>query len=140
MIFILLLCFKLITNFIFVLLSASSPNLYIFLKQSDWPEGYHLASSMNFRFPQCVPINLKTLIPNASNEAIQLMTEMLNWDPKKRPTASQVKWISFFFFFLFRRFMISKIFSFAKIRLFSTSVLPRELSPKSSRHLERVMN
>ncbi|XP_012872111.1 PREDICTED: serine/threonine-protein kinase MAK isoform X2 [Dipodomys ordii] len=58
-------------------------------KKSDWPEGYQLASSMNFRFPQCAPINLKTLIPNASNEAIQLMTEMLNWDPKKRPTASQ---------------------------------------------------
>ncbi|XP_045353368.1 serine/threonine-protein kinase MAK isoform X2 [Leopardus geoffroyi] len=58
-------------------------------KKSDWPEGYQLASSMNFRFPQCVPINLKTLIPNASSEAIQLMTEMLNWDPKKRPTASQ---------------------------------------------------
>ncbi|NWS23194.1 MAK kinase, partial [Pachyramphus minor] len=58
-------------------------------KQSDWPEGYHLASAMNFRFPQCVPISLKTLIPNASNEAIQLMSDMLNWNPKKRPTASQ---------------------------------------------------
>uniref|UniRef100_A0A8C6S143 non-specific serine/threonine protein kinase n=1 Tax=Nannospalax galili TaxID=1026970 RepID=A0A8C6S143_NANGA len=58
-------------------------------KKNDWPEGYQLASSMNFHFPQCVPINLKTLIPNASNEAIQLMTEMLSWDPKKRPTASQ---------------------------------------------------
>ncbi|XP_029098441.1 serine/threonine-protein kinase MAK [Monodon monoceros] len=58
-------------------------------KKSDWPEGYQLASSMNFRFPQCVPINLKTLIPNASSEAIQLMTEMLSWNPKKRPTASQ---------------------------------------------------
>lgn len=60
------------------------------LKQSDWAEGYHLASAMNFRFPQCVPISLKTLIPNASNEAIQLMSDMLNWNPKKRPTASQV--------------------------------------------------
>uniref|UniRef100_K7FAV9 non-specific serine/threonine protein kinase n=1 Tax=Pelodiscus sinensis TaxID=13735 RepID=K7FAV9_PELSI len=58
-------------------------------KKSDWPEGYQLASAMNFRFPQCIPIHLKTLIPNASNEAIQLMTDMLNWDPKKRPTASQ---------------------------------------------------
>ncbi|XP_068959591.1 serine/threonine-protein kinase MAK isoform X1 [Petaurus breviceps papuanus] len=58
-------------------------------RKSDWPEGYQLASSMNFRFPQCVPINLKTLIPNASSEAIQLMGDMLNWDPKKRPTASQ---------------------------------------------------
>ncbi|NXT79092.1 MAK kinase, partial [Zapornia atra] len=58
-------------------------------KKSDWPEGYHLASAMNFRFPQCVPISLKTLIPNASNEALQLMSDMLNWNPKKRPTASQ---------------------------------------------------
>ncbi|POI29524.1 hypothetical protein CIB84_006726, partial [Bambusicola thoracicus] len=56
---------------------------------SDWPEGYHLSSAMNFRFPQCVPISLKTLIPNASSEAIQLMSDMLNWNPKKRPTASQ---------------------------------------------------
>ncbi|XP_009984711.1 PREDICTED: serine/threonine-protein kinase MAK isoform X2 [Tauraco erythrolophus] len=58
-------------------------------KKNDWPEGYHLASAMNFRFPQCVPISLKTLIPNASNEAIQLMSDTLNWNPKKRPTASQ---------------------------------------------------
>ncbi|XP_040441760.1 serine/threonine-protein kinase MAK isoform X2 [Falco naumanni] len=58
-------------------------------KKSDWPEGHHLASAMNFRFPQCVPISLKTLIPNASSEAIQLMSDMLNWNPKKRPTASQ---------------------------------------------------
>ncbi|XP_058031401.1 serine/threonine-protein kinase MAK isoform X2 [Ahaetulla prasina] len=58
-------------------------------KKSDWPEGYQLAAAMNFRFPQCVSINLKTLIPNASSEALFLMNEMLNWDPKKRPTASQ---------------------------------------------------
>ncbi|XP_019378042.1 PREDICTED: serine/threonine-protein kinase MAK isoform X2 [Gavialis gangeticus] len=58
-------------------------------KKSDWPEGYQLASTMNFRFPQCVPVHLKTLIPNASNEALRLMSDMLNWDPKKRPTASQ---------------------------------------------------
>ncbi|XP_053569074.1 serine/threonine-protein kinase MAK isoform X1 [Bombina bombina] len=58
-------------------------------KKSDWPEGYQLASAMNFRFPQCIPINLKTLIPNASEEALTLMRDMLQWDPKKRPTASQ---------------------------------------------------
>ncbi|XP_041103848.1 serine/threonine-protein kinase MAK-like isoform X2 [Polyodon spathula] len=59
------------------------------VKKNDWPEGYQLAGSMNFRFPQCVPTNLKTLIPNASNEAIDLMRDMLQWDPKKRPTAIQ---------------------------------------------------
>ncbi|EPQ15055.1 Serine/threonine-protein kinase ICK [Myotis brandtii] len=58
-------------------------------KKTDWPEGYQLSSAMNFRWPQCVPNNLKTLIPNASSEAIQLLRDLLQWDPKKRPTASQ---------------------------------------------------
>ncbi|KAM9018731.1 serine/threonine-protein kinase ICK isoform 2-T5 [Guaruba guarouba] len=58
-------------------------------KKNDWLEGYQLSASMNFHWPQCVPNNLKTLIPNASSEAVQLMRDMLQWDPKKRPTASQ---------------------------------------------------
>ncbi|XP_061094013.1 serine/threonine-protein kinase MAK isoform X2 [Conger conger] len=59
------------------------------VKKTDWPEGYQLAAAMDFRFPQCVPTNLKTLIPNASDEALSLMRDMLQWDPKKRPTAVQ---------------------------------------------------
>ncbi|XP_054622199.1 serine/threonine-protein kinase MAK isoform X2 [Dunckerocampus dactyliophorus] len=59
------------------------------VKKVDWSEGYHLASAMNFRFPQCVPTPLRTLIPNASSEAITLMKDLLQWDPKKRPTAVQ---------------------------------------------------
>ncbi|XP_072354689.1 serine/threonine-protein kinase MAK [Scyliorhinus torazame] len=58
-------------------------------KKNNWSEGFQLATAMNFRWPQCVPNNLKTLIPNASSEAIQLMRDMLQWDPKKRPTPSQ---------------------------------------------------
>ncbi|XP_010629118.1 serine/threonine-protein kinase ICK [Fukomys damarensis] len=58
-------------------------------KKTDWPEGYQLSSAMNFHWPQCIPNNLKTLIPNASSEAIQLLRDLLQWDPKKRPTASQ---------------------------------------------------
>lgn len=59
------------------------------VKKTDWPEGYQLSAAMNFRFPQCVPTPLKTLIPNASNEALTLMKDLLQWDPKKRPTAVQ---------------------------------------------------
>ncbi|NXM51100.1 ICK kinase, partial [Gymnorhina tibicen] len=65
-------------------------------KKNDWPEGYQLSASMNFRWPQCVPNNLKTLIPNASSEAVQLMRDMLQWDPKKRPTATQALRYSYF--------------------------------------------
>lgn len=46
---------------------------------------------MNFRWPQCVPNNLKTLIPNASPEAIHLMIDLLQWDPRKRPASAQVR-------------------------------------------------
>uniref|UniRef100_A0A8C1KVG8 Protein kinase domain-containing protein n=1 Tax=Cyprinus carpio TaxID=7962 RepID=A0A8C1KVG8_CYPCA len=59
------------------------------VKKSDWPEGYQLAAAMNFRFPQCVPTPLKTLIPNATNEALDLMKDLLQWDPKKRPSAAK---------------------------------------------------
>ena len=45
---------------------------------------------MNFKFPQCVKTGLRSIIPNASNEGIQLITEMLYWNPKKRPNAMQV--------------------------------------------------
>ncbi|KAM9365194.1 serine/threonine-protein kinase ICK-like isoform 1-T2 [Pholidichthys leucotaenia] len=65
-------------------------------KKNDWPEGFQLASAMNFRWPQCVPTNLKILIPNASPEAIHLMTDLLLWDPKKRPASAQALRYSYF--------------------------------------------
>lgn len=57
--------------------------------KDDWPEGYQLAAAMNFKFMQMRPTALKELISNASPEAIQLMRDMLMWDPKKRPTCAQ---------------------------------------------------
>ncbi|KAK7930776.1 hypothetical protein WMY93_007171 [Mugilogobius chulae] len=65
-------------------------------KKNDWPEGYLLANAMNFRWPQCVPSSLKTLIPNASPDAIHLMTDLLQWDPKRRPASAQALRYSYF--------------------------------------------
>ncbi|KAG2467383.1 serine/threonine-protein kinase ICK-like [Polypterus senegalus] len=66
-------------------------------KKTDWNEGFQLSSAMSFRWPQCVPSNLKTLIPNASSDAIQLMRDLLQWDPKKRPAANQALRYSYFY-------------------------------------------
>jgi serine/threonine protein kinase len=55
-----------------------------------WSEGYRLASQIGFSFPQFPPVSLTNLIPSASSEAIQLMSEMLRFDPQKRPTAVQI--------------------------------------------------
>ncbi|KAF0036668.1 hypothetical protein F2P81_011980 [Scophthalmus maximus] len=66
-------------------------------KKNDWQEGYQLASAMNFRWPRCDPSNLKTLIPNASPEAIRLMTDLLQWNPRKRPASAQALRYSYFY-------------------------------------------
>ncbi|XP_037068139.1 serine/threonine-protein kinase ICK-like isoform X2 [Pollicipes pollicipes] len=55
----------------------------------DWTEGYQLATTMNFTFPQFSPTALETIIPTASAEAITLIADMLRWNPSKRPTAQQ---------------------------------------------------
>lgn len=57
--------------------------------KDDWPEGYQLAATMNFKFPNFSRTSLAILIPNASQEAVVLMEDMLQWNPIKRPTAQQ---------------------------------------------------
>lgn len=54
-----------------------------------WPEGMRLAQQLGFRWPRYTKTPLQQLIPNANPQAIQLMTDMLAWDPKNRPTAAQ---------------------------------------------------
>ncbi|KAJ8013729.1 hypothetical protein DPEC_G00032820 [Dallia pectoralis] len=66
-------------------------------KKNDWSEGFQLSAAMNFRWPQCVPSNLRSLIPTASTEAIHLMRDLLQWDPKKRPTSAQALRYSYFY-------------------------------------------
>ncbi|KAF8565150.1 hypothetical protein P879_10524 [Paragonimus westermani] len=64
--------------------------------KGDWPEGYQLAAAMNFRFPQCAPSCLRSLIPNAGPEGIQLISDLIAWNPKRRPTAREALRRSYF--------------------------------------------
>ncbi|XP_046327547.1 serine/threonine-protein kinase ICK-like [Haliotis rufescens] len=57
--------------------------------KEEWPEGYQLASSMNYRFPQTVPVSLKSLIPSADKDGLDIMARMLKWNPSHRPGSSQ---------------------------------------------------
>lgn len=55
---------------------------------STWPEGLKLGIKIGYQFPSFVETPLASLIPNASNEAIDLMTAMLKFDPQKRITSA----------------------------------------------------
>jgi protein kinase len=61
-----------------------------------WSDGMKLAASLNFQFPQLSSTHLSRLIPNASPEAIDLISSMCVWDPSKRPTAAQALQHPFF--------------------------------------------
>ncbi len=63
---------------------------------SKWDEGYKLAAAMNFRWPQCASSPLRTIIPNASEDGLRILKEMLFWDPQKRPTCQQCLRHNFF--------------------------------------------
>ncbi|XP_035909773.1 sporulation protein kinase pit1 isoform X1 [Anopheles stephensi] len=57
--------------------------------KSDWADGHKLAATIQFRFPECPKIPLATLVTRASSAGIQLLEDLLQWEPEKRPTAQQ---------------------------------------------------
>ena len=43
----------------------------------QWPNGFKLANQIGFKFPWAQPVPLKKLIQNASDDALDLITQML---------------------------------------------------------------
>ncbi|KAI1288432.1 Serine/threonine-protein kinase MAK [Halotydeus destructor] len=57
--------------------------------KKEWPEGFQLAVAMNFKFPQFSPMAIDSLVTNASPDAVELLKQLLYWNPNHRPTCSQ---------------------------------------------------
>ena len=57
---------------------------------NTWNEGIQQAKMVNIKLPNFTGIDLKTIIPQACDDAIDLMKLMLQWDPNKRATANNL--------------------------------------------------
>ena len=61
-----------------------TPNHY------TWNEGLQMAKMINIKFPSFNSVDLESVIPDASSDAIDLMKQMIQWDPNKRATAQNL--------------------------------------------------
>lgn len=50
-----------------------------------WPEGKRLASLIQIKFPNIVPLDLKRLIPGCSADGLEFIKSTLQWTPNVRP-------------------------------------------------------
>ncbi|XP_039148196.1 serine/threonine-protein kinase ICK isoform X2 [Drosophila simulans] len=58
-------------------------------EKDDWPDGYRLASMIHFRYPDCIKVPLSSVVSRCSQNGLDLLEDMLAYDPDKRPTAQQ---------------------------------------------------
>ncbi|XP_065176609.1 serine/threonine-protein kinase dyf-5-like [Sycon ciliatum] len=65
--------------------------------QKSWKEGFQLAATSRIKFPATPSMNsLDMAVTHASREGLELMYDLLKWDPKQRITAPQALQRKFF--------------------------------------------
>ncbi|KAL1224740.1 Cyclin-dependent kinase F-4 [Cardamine amara subsp. amara] len=64
--------------------------------EETWLEGLNLANTINYQFPQLPGVPLSSLMPSASEDAINLIARLCSWDPCSRPTAAEALQHPFF--------------------------------------------
>ncbi|CAH1185660.1 unnamed protein product [Phyllotreta striolata] len=55
--------------------------------EDKWPESYQLAGALGFKFPYFAKTPLTDVVPQAGQNGINLIEELLEWNPVHRPTA-----------------------------------------------------
>jgi protein kinase len=64
--------------------------------QKTWPEGIRLANRLGIRFPSTAPIGLSAALAGVSPAALDVIAQMLRFDPARRPSAMQALQHDFF--------------------------------------------
>ncbi|KAJ9543947.1 hypothetical protein OSB04_023654 [Centaurea solstitialis] len=65
--------------------------------ETTWSLGIYHANNINYRFPEFPGVDLSSLLPSASPEAINLISTLLSWSPCARPTTKEALQHLFFY-------------------------------------------
>ena len=57
---------------------------------NDWPEGFALIQKLNIRMPNYNKSNLKQIVFNANDDAINFLENIFQLNPQKRPSANEL--------------------------------------------------
>lgn len=66
-----------------------APDRHTLMGGGCWNDGVRLASKLGFTFPSVEPVVFYELFPMASTSALELLSDMLKYDPQRRPTAHE---------------------------------------------------
>ena len=58
--------------------------------KSKWPWGYYQAEMLGFKLPVYYKKDFKKLLKSISNEGVNLLNEILQFDPSKRPSCNKI--------------------------------------------------
>ena len=58
--------------------------------KSKWPWGYYQAEILGFKLPAYYKKDLKKLLKSISNEGVNLLNEILRFDPAERPSCNKI--------------------------------------------------
>mmetsp|Transcript_3257 Transcript_3257/g.9949 ORF Transcript_3257/g.9949 Transcript_3257/m.9949 type:complete len:1143 (+) Transcript_3257:278-3706(+) len=64
--------------------------------EKDWPQGFRMMHEMGISLPVYPLQTLSNTIAHASGAAVQLISDLLNYDPMRRPTAAQAMQYPYF--------------------------------------------
>lgn len=116
--------------------------------ESTWSLGIDLANNNNRRFPEFSGVDLSSLIPSASPEAINLISTLLSWNPCARPTAKEVLQHPFFYGCYINNIPHPQFDCFTWCRMMRNPTLPlvfkmamqREMLKQITRRLESCLS
>ena len=105
-----------------------------------WSEGIQQANYIGFKFPNSNKVELEKIITNASEDAIDLLKQMLKWDPNQRETAANLLNHKFFENLQNKNYLMPSINSNIDFNLENSKLFYSKNNNQNTKNKEQINN